>query len=73
MKKTLDSFQSEFFEKKVKGLINESDLPQIPEIYRLNQELTDEIAVLQEELDEARIIAEKSRSTYDKLKKQKDF
>jgi len=29
--------------------------------------------VLQEELDEARIIAEKARSTYDKLCKQRDF
>ena len=29
--------------------------------------------MLQDELDEARIIAEKARSTYDKLKKQRDF
>lgn len=29
--------------------------------------------MLQEELDEARVIAEKARSTYDKLKKQKEF
>jgi hypothetical protein len=28
---------------------------------------------LQKEVDEARIIAEKSRSTYDKLRKQRDF
>lgn len=50
-----------------------SDLPEIPEIYRKNAELSDELAVLQEELDEARIIAEKARSTYDKLSKQRDF
>jgi len=31
------------------------------------------LADLQEELDEARIIAEKARSTYDKLRKQRDF
>lgn len=29
--------------------------------------------MLQEELDEARIVAEKARSTYDKLRKQRDF
>lgn len=29
--------------------------------------------MLQDELDEARIIAEKARSTYDKLRKQRDF
>ena len=50
-----------------------TSLPEIPEIYRKNAELSDELAVLQEELDEARIIAEKARSTYDKLRKQRDF
>ena len=48
-------------------------IPDIPLIYRKNAELTDELQVLQEELDEARIVAEKARSTYDKLRKQKDF
>ena len=48
-------------------------MPSIPAIYRRNQELSDELAVLQEELDEARIIAEKARSTYDKLRKQRDY
>jgi autonomous glycyl radical cofactor GrcA len=48
-------------------------IPDIPQIYRTNAELTDQLQVLQEELDEARIVAEKARSTYDKLRKQKDF
>jgi uncharacterized protein YpbB len=48
-------------------------LPQIPEIYKRNAELSDQLATLQEELDEARVIANKARSTYDKLKKQKEF
>jgi len=46
-----------------------SKLPHIPEIYRVNGELSDELAVMQQELDEARILAEKARSTYDKLRK----
>ena len=73
MRKTLESFQQEWYELKANGRLDTSQLPEIPEIYRLNAELSDELAVLQEELDEARIIAEKARSTYDKLKKQKDF
>jgi hypothetical protein len=48
-------------------------MPSIPPIYQRNQELSDQLAVLQEELDEARIVAEKARSTYDKLRKQRDF
>ncbi len=73
MKKTLDSFQQEWFELKAKGQLDISKLPQIPEIYRVNGQLSDELAVMQQELDEARILAEKARSTYDKLRKQRDF
>lgn len=73
MKKTLDQFQTEWYELKATGELDTSQLPQIPHIYQRNQELSDELAVLQEELDEARIVAEKARSTYDKLRKQRDF
>jgi uncharacterized phage infection (PIP) family protein YhgE len=48
-------------------------MPKIPQIYKTNAELSDELSALQEELDEARITAEKARSTYDKLRKQRDF
>ncbi len=73
MKKTLESFQTEWYELRAKGELRDSLMPEIPPIYKRNQELSDELAVLQEELDEARIIAEKARSTYDKLRKQRDF
>ena len=73
MNSTLQSFQQEWFELKAKGKINMKTLPQIPEIYKRNAELSDQLATLQEELDEARVIANKARSTYDKLKKQKEF
>jgi len=72
MRRTLESFQQEWYELKAKSRLPDN-LPQIPEIYRRNAELSDELAALQEELDEARIIAEKARSTYDKLRKQRDF
>jgi hypothetical protein len=73
MKNTLEYFQHEWFEKKAQGQLNMSLIPEIPVIYRKNAELTDQLQVLQEELDEARIVAEKAKSTYDKLRKQKDF
>lgn len=73
MKKTLDQFQTEWYELKATGELDISKLPIIPEIYQRNQQLSDQLAVLQEELDEARIIAEKARSTYDKLRKQRDY
>lgn len=72
MRQTLEAFQQEWYELKANQRLP-TQLPEIPEIYRRNAELSDELAVLQEELDEARIIAEKARSTYDKLRKQRDF
>jgi sperm-associated antigen 16 protein len=48
-------------------------MPPLPEIYKINADLSDELSALQQELDEARITAEKARSTYDKLRKQRDF
>ena len=73
MRKTLESFQQEWCELQANQKIERENLPEIPEIYRKNAELSDELQVLQQELDEARIIAEKARSTYDKLRKQRDF
>ena len=70
MTKTLESFQNEFYEKKANG---ETMQDEIPEVYAKNLELSDEIALLQEQLDEARITSEKARSTYDKLNKQRDY
>jgi sperm-associated antigen 16 protein len=46
---------------------------EIPEVYSKNLELTDELALLQEQLDEAKVTSEKARSTYDKLNKQRDY
>ena len=45
MKKTLDSFQQEWCELKANDKLD-SDLPQIPEIYRRNAELSDQLAEL---------------------------
>ena len=73
MKKTLDSFQQEWFELKTKEELDLSTMPEIPQVYKENIELSNVLTSLQKEVDEARIIAEKSRSTYDKLRKQRDF
>merc|ERR1711935_796298 len=73
MKKTLDSFQQEWFELKTKGEPDLAQMPEIPPVYKENIQLSNVLTQLQKEVDEARIIAEKSRSTYDKLTKQRDF
>ena len=46
MRKTLESFQQEWYELKANDKLDTSQLPEIPQIYRLNAELSDELAVL---------------------------
>lgn len=46
MKKTLESFQTEWYELRAQGDLQSNQMPQIPAIYRKNQELSDELAVL---------------------------
>jgi hypothetical protein len=69
LKKTLDSFQQEWFELKTLGQLNLDNMPEIPDVYKENIELSNVLSQLQREVDEARNIAQKSRSTYDKLRK----
>jgi hypothetical protein len=47
MKKTLDSFQQEWFELKAKGQLDLSIMPPLPEIYKINADLSDELSALQ--------------------------
>lgn len=46
MKKTLDSFQQEWFELKAKGQLDLSVMPPVPDIYKINSELSDELSAL---------------------------
>ena len=45
MRRTLESFQQEWYELKAKSSLP-PNLPEIPEIYRRNAELSDELASL---------------------------
>ena len=61
MKRTLDSFQQEWFELKTRGELDMDQMPEIPKVYKENIDLSNVLTQLQKEVDEARIIAEKSR------------
>lgn len=41
MKKTLESFQTEWYELRAQGSLHSELMPQIPGIYKRNQELSD--------------------------------
>ena len=73
MKKTIDSFQREWFKLKTENKIDPSSLPPVPQIYQENQKLHDQLAFLQKELDTAKIVADKAETTGKKLCKQRDL
>ncbi|QDZ20290.1 WD40 repeat domain-containing protein [Chloropicon primus] len=71
--RTLESFETEWYEMKATGRLEEENMGNVPDIYILNQQLQDVITTLRSELRSARAIAEKATSTWDKFRKERDF
>lgn len=69
--KSLEAFQQEWYEVAQKGKINLEEVGRIPDVYIKNQILEEKIQKLQKELNEAKLIAEKARGTWDQLKREK--
>ena len=73
MTKTLEAFQSEWYELKAKGKLKNEDIAPVPDVYLKNQELRDQVSSMRNELEKAQYNAEKAIATWDKLRKEKDF
>eukprot|EP00697_Spironema_sp_BW2_P009050 gnl/Spiro4/23825_TR11787_c0_g1_i1.p1 gnl/Spiro4/23825_TR11787_c0_g1~~gnl/Spiro4/23825_TR11787_c0_g1_i1.p1 ORF type:complete len:615 (+),score=140.34 gnl/Spiro4/23825_TR11787_c0_g1_i1:80-1924(+) len=71
--KTLDTFQTEWYELKEKGKIGAEDIMVVPNIYQRNQELDDLVKSLKEELAEMKLVSETARATWDTLRKERDL
>uniref|UniRef100_A0ABM0MBG3 Sperm-associated antigen 16 protein-like n=1 Tax=Saccoglossus kowalevskii TaxID=10224 RepID=A0ABM0MBG3_SACKO len=73
MSKTLDCFQTEWYELQQKSLLNEEDVRTVPDIYSRNQHLDNQIKALRREVDKYKNAATKAKETYVKLRKERDF
>lgn len=71
MTKSLEIFQQEYYELHKKGQPVSST--NVPDVYIRNEKLEEQINYLSSELDKARIMAEKAKGTWDKLRKERDF
>mmetsp|Transcript_27452 Transcript_27452/g.65101 ORF Transcript_27452/g.65101 Transcript_27452/m.65101 type:complete len:509 (-) Transcript_27452:32-1558(-) len=71
--RSLDAFQQEWYEKLQTGELREDSIGTVPDIYLRNQELDNAVLALRAELDKAKEIAHKARSTWDKFRKERDF
>eukprot|EP00505_MAST-04D_sp_SCG-Rhode-Island_P004296 Stramenopile-MAST_4_protein_4296 len=73
MERTLDAFNTEWYEKQAKGQLQEEDAGVVPDIYLRNLELDEQVKALQVEAKKMRDVAEKAQGTWDKFRKERDF
>jgi WD40 repeat protein len=73
MNRSLESFQSEWYEMQQTGKFKDAESNIVPDIYSRNQGLSDELSLLRQELDSARMIASKAKQSWDKFRKERDF
>lgn len=73
MTRTMDCFQTEWYEKATSQELTPEDLSVVADVYQRNQELDNQVKALRAELDKAKEIAHKARSTWDKFRKERDF
>ena len=73
MERTLDSFNTEWYEKQAKGQLQEEDVGVVPDIYLRNLDLDEQVKTLQIEVAKMRDVAAKAQGTWDKFRKERDF
>ena len=73
MTRTLDNFNSEWYELQAKGKLAEEYTSTVPDIYLRNQELDEKVVSLQQQLDKMREITARAQGTWDKFRKERDF
>ncbi|XP_065665132.1 sperm-associated antigen 16 protein isoform X3 [Hydra vulgaris] len=73
MKKTLDCFQTEWYEFKEKGLLKEEDCSNVPDIYSRNRQLDELVNSLSKELKNYKDLTNKAKDIHLKLRKERDF
>eukprot|EP01138_Halocafeteria_seosinensis_P005696 gb/GECG01005823.1/.p1 GENE.gb/GECG01005823.1/~~gb/GECG01005823.1/.p1 ORF type:complete len:606 (+),score=102.22 gb/GECG01005823.1/:1-1818(+) len=72
MHKTLDMFNTEWYEQKQEGLLADHPEDEVPDIYKQNQELEEQINRIRIELRHAQSVASKAQSTWDQFRKERD-
>ena len=73
MKKTLNIFQQEWHELQKKGTFHDVQIGLITDMHNKNAKLRAKIETMKVELKEANIIADQAKSTWEKLRKERDF
>ncbi|XP_067404811.1 sperm-associated antigen 16 protein isoform X3 [Emydura macquarii macquarii] len=73
MARTLDCFQTEWYELMQKGAIERKDIGFVPDMYTYNQHLEMENRRLKKELENYKLAASKAKEALQKIQKERDF
>ena len=73
MSKTLNIFQQEWHELQKKGTFHDVQIGLITDMHNKNAKLRSKIDTMKVELTEANVIADQAKSTWEKLRKERDF
>jgi len=73
LKRTLDSFQTEWYELKQKGLLENVDIYDVPDAFHSLVILTDEVKKLKTESNNFKNAAKSAKDSYVKVMKERDF
>ncbi len=73
MTRSLDAFNTEWYELQSKGKLSEEDCGVVPDIYMKYNDLDDEVKSLRKELGKMREITARAQGTWDKFRKERDF
>ncbi|KAG8559110.1 hypothetical protein GDO81_017243 [Engystomops pustulosus] len=73
MMKTLECFQTEWYEMMQKGLLQPEAVGFVPDVYAHNQMLDSEIKSLKKEVETYKLAASKAKESMVKLQKERDF
>lgn len=71
--KSLEQFNTEWYELQSKGRLSSEISTVVPDIYLRNEELDQQTRNLREEVDKMREVSEKAQATWDRFRKERDF
>lgn len=73
MSRTLDAFNTEWYELQSKGKLTPEDVAVVPDIYLRNQALDEQVRELRAHVSKMEAVASKAKGTWDAFRKERDF
>lgn len=73
MRRSLEAFNTEWYEFQSKGKLPDELASTVPDIYLRNEELDQQVGSLREQVDKMRVVASRAQATWDKFRKERDY